>query len=297
MAPLLFTKNAKANENNVLVKQTFFAMGTIVSFTASHSNKEEAYNAFQKALEEINRLEVVFSRHDKNSALSVLNTDGKLAKAPAELLYVLNESLVIANKSKALYNPAVKPLLDLFEAQQDIENVAKSIDSKAIIDAQNRMDYKQIQIANSNIHFKQEGMSITLDSIAKGYIIDKASDVLVQLNIKNHIINAGGDIIAKGYKSSTEPWIIGVENPYETSKLLAQFPLINAAVATSGSYQRYFDKDAQRHHIINPVNAISPSITSITCKANSAMLADAYSTACSLNEIGEFAKFRIFSVK
>ncbi len=279
--PNLLVKNVNAAESKI-VKQTQLAMGTIVSFTASHTAEDEAYSAFAKAFEEIQRLEKIFSRHDTSSALSVLNSEGKLSYAPKEMIYLVNQSIEIAGNTNNIYNPAVKPLLDLFESNQDINLSAKNITRSEIKDAQELINLSDVKTSNNSIHFAKSGMGITLDSIAKGYIIDRASEILTLMNVKNHIINAGGDIIAKGRKSKSEAWIVGIENPQNPSQMVKTFELQDMAIATSGSYQKYFDKNAQRHHIINPMIAQSPEIVTISCKAKTAMLADAYSTVNSL---------------
>ncbi len=284
---------ASEHESKTIVKQTVIAMGTFVSFTTSLVSNTHAKEVFAKAIQEIARLEKIFSRHDTNSALSHLNKEGKLEYAPQELLYVLDKSLEIARNTNEIYNPAVKPLLDVYEAQQNIEKSVQAISADQIKEAQELIQLSQIQIKDNDILFKKKNMSITLDSLAKGFIIDRASEILLKNGIENHIINAGGDIIAKGRKSPTEAWIIGIEDPRNPAKVLTSFALENAAVATSGAYQKFFDKDAQRHHIINPHTALSPKIFSISCKAENAMLADAYSTVNSLSSTSSYKKFLI----
>ncbi len=290
--PTLFVKNASAAEPTI-VKQTQIAMGTIVSFTASHTSSDEAYEAFAKALQEIQRLEKIFSRHDASSALSVLNAEGKLSYAPQEMIYLVNQSAEIARNTNNIYNPAVKPLLDLFESNQDINSSAKNIAQNDIKSAQELINLSDVKATDHSIHFAKSGMGITLDSIAKGYIIDRASEILSAMNVKNHIINAGGDIVAKGRKSQSEAWVVGIENPQNPSQMLKTFELQDMAIATSGSYQKYFDKNAQRHHIINPLSAQSPDIITISCKAKNAMLADAYSTANSLIAESVYSKYTV----
>ncbi len=283
-------QNKMAYQEQV-IKESYLAMGTIVTFIACYNSREGAREAFKHALQEINRLEKIFSRHDKNSALSSLNEHAKLIKAPEELLFVLEKSKQVAALAP-LYNPAIKPLLDLFEKYQNPEQIAQNIDEKEIQDAKEKALFNEVIIEDKDILFNQEGMGITLDSLAKGFIIDKASEVLMAKGIVNHVINAGGDIIARGHKERNQPWVIAIESPHNPSQYLAQFPLVDSAVATSGAYQRFYDIHKTRHHIINPIMGKSPELYSITCKTDSAMLADAYATACSLGAC-VFDKFKV----
>ncbi len=289
------SKNAFAvqDNNNELIKQTHFAMGTLVTFSVSHNSREEAYEAIAHAMLEIQRLEKIFSRHDKNSALSILNAKGSLKDAPQELVYVLDNSMLISKNTNEVYNPAVKPLLDLFEANSNATNVAEEIAKSDVDHAKNLSNLSNVAINNNSIILKNEGMGITLDSLAKGFIVDRASDVLAKRNVTNHIINAGGDIIAKGRKSANQAWIVGIEDPKNPNQLLTSFEMENQALATSGSYQKFFDKDAKRHHIIDPSSAQSPSMLTISCKAENAMLADAYATACAVAPKSQYSKFSV----
>ncbi len=268
-------------------------MGTIVSFTASTFSHAHAKEVFAKAIQEMARLENIFSRHTPNSALSILNDEGKLLDAPKELIYVLEKSKEIALNTHELYNPAIKPLLDLFEDYQDAGKDAKSIPSQEVIERQELILLSEIEIKPTAIIFNRQNMSITLDSLAKGYILDCLSALLTKEGIENHIINAGGDIIAKGKKNADEAWQVGIEDPANPAKLLKSFALENSAVATSGAYQRFYDSSMQRHHIIDPQKALSPRITSISCVAQSAMLADAYATVNSLCNYSMYSKFLI----
>jgi len=110
----------------------------------------------------------------------------------------------------------------------------------------------KITIGNDTIHL-EHGMSITLDAIAKGYIVDEVMQVLKDNGIKNAMIDAGGDIATLGTKPGGEKWIIGLRNPNDKSESVAEFELAGQAITTSGNYERYFDEDANIGHIMDPV--------------------------------------------
>ncbi len=284
---------AHADKESQMIKQTHFAMGTLVTFTLAHNSKEEAYEAVASAMLEIQRLEKIFSRHNKSSELSILNEKGALINASQELIYVLDKSVEISRKTDEVYNPLVKPMLDLFEQNQNIHSWAQDIAKSDILHASELSKLSALKIENNTIKFTRSGMGLTLDSLAKGYIIDKASEILIAKNVKNHIINAGGDIIVKGKKSAKEAWIVGIENPENPNQALASFAMEDMALATSGSYQKYFDKAKERHHIINPSSMKSPKVLTISCKASKAMLADAYATVCALNPHTQYNQYKV----
>ena len=64
-----------------------------------------------------------------------------------------------------------------------------------------------------DINSTQQIETITTDGIAKGYIVDRASVILKNHGITNHLINAGGDIRTHGYGAKGKPWTIAIQDP------------------------------------------------------------------------------------
>ena len=122
-------------------------------------------------------------------------------------------------------------------------------------------------------------MELNLGSLAKGFIIDKAVEYLMDHEIESGFVNAGGDILIFGQKT---PLKIGIQHPRSgRSELIGTILLKNNAVVTSGDYERFFIEDGIRyHHILNPKTGYpADKIVSVTVISEKAVLADAYSTA------------------
>ena len=133
------------------------------------------------------------------------------------------------------------------------------------------------------IRLARPGMGLTLDGIAKGHIADEASRFLIAEGLSNHLINAGGDIVAAGEKAPGRPWMVAVENPAARSGFVRRMPLRDRAVATSGSYEIYYDASRRHHHLINPAAGASPTdLVSATVTARTAVEADALATSLSV---------------
>jgi thiamine biosynthesis lipoprotein len=117
-------------------------------------------------------------------------------------------------------------------------------------------------------------MGITLDGIAKGYIVDRMADVLLQNGVPNFLINAGGDIRTAGTKGNGFPWTVAVQDPSKEGEFPDVMQMTDGAVATSGSYERRYG------HIVDSGLAESPEHnTSVTVSAPTSMTADAMATA------------------
>jgi thiamine biosynthesis lipoprotein len=130
------------------------------------------------------------------------------------------------------------------------------------------------------VRFEKDGMGVTLDGIAKGHIVDCASRVLSGHGVRDHLINAGGDIRAAGRPSDRPAWRIAVQDPEKRRNYPAVIELNDGAVATSGDYEVYYDREKLFHHVIDPRTGSSPhSASSVSVVSTSVMEADALSTA------------------
>jgi thiamine biosynthesis lipoprotein len=123
------------------------------------------------------------------------------------------------------------------------------------------------------------GTKITLGGLAKGYIVDQGLAVLRAAGIQHALINAGGDIGVFGGKPEGK-WEIVLSDPNNPDNHLAHFLLGDGALATSGNYERYFDKEAEVGHIIDPRTGYSShGSSSATVISPTCVQADCLATA------------------
>jgi thiamine biosynthesis lipoprotein len=102
------------------------------------------------------------------------------------------------------------------------------------------------------------------------------------------LINAGGDIRTAGRRADDKPWTVAIEDPRKKKAYPAIIQMTDGAVATSGNYEIYYDKDKIYHHVVDPRSGLSPGhSTSVSVTAASVMMADALSTAVFVQEPGE----------
>jgi thiamine biosynthesis lipoprotein len=120
---------------------------------------------------------------------------------------------------------------------------------------------------------------IDLGGVAKGHAVDRSIALLQTRGIKQAIVTAGGDSRIIGDRKG-RPWMVAIRDPRRRYKAVAVLPLHNAAISTSGDYERYFELNGERyHHIINPRNGHSVSgIRSVTVIGPNSTTADALST-------------------
>ena len=269
---------AGANGKPERFTDTRLAMGTYVSIILIHPLEKNAKEAVDAAFEEIDRLSRLMTRFDDESPIGRLNREGRLEDAHPDLIEVISEAIKYYRLTGGAFDISIKPVIDLFKEKFSGER-AEYPKEKEIKNAINLVGSDKIEIKGRNIGFNKPGMGITLDGIAKGYIVDKVSTIFLGLDIANHLINAGGDVKAVGHRTDGRPWKVGIQDPMKKKEYLDTISLTDAAVATSGNYENYFDDEKVFHHIANPKTGLSPVLnSSASVIAPAAAEADALAT-------------------
>ncbi len=252
-------------------------LGTLVTITAVHADAEAARGMVSGAFAEIERLEAVLSRHASGTPMARLNTLGTLDDAPGELLEVLARALEIHDLSGGAFDPTVLPLLRLFERHAERGALPTDAD---VARAVALVGLDAVEIEGRAVRLTRPGSALTLDGIAKGYVVDRTVAVLAATDAERVMVDAGGDIASGGAGVADEPWSIAVQHPDDPARPVGRVRLAGQAVATSGDYMQAFTLDRRHHHILDPRTGRSPTHTSaVTVVAETAMDADALSTA------------------
>ncbi len=279
-ATLLPAEQAEAvlfGKKNYKVSKTRLAMGTFVAMTAIHPSRDEAENAIGQAFEEIDRLSSLLSRYDGNSPVSELNEAGVLANGNQEVLELVARSLYYHRETNGAFDITVKPLIDLYKESSAAGKTPSESQVQAVLKL---VGTEHIRFESGNIRLGRANMGITLDGIAKGYIVDRASQLLSDKGIASHLINAGGDIRTSGAAQGGKPWTVAIQDPAKKKAYPDVLRMTDGAIATSGNYEVYYDKEKMFHHIVDSRTGMSPALsTSVTVKANTVMDADALSTS------------------
>jgi thiamine biosynthesis lipoprotein len=252
-------------------------MGTFINMIAFHPSQAEAEDALGRAFAEINRLSDIMTRFKTNSYVSHLNGSGSLDEVPPELMAVLKSSIHFHGISQGAFDITVKPIVDLYQESFRANNSPPS--PEALMDALARVGSNYIKLTPDNVAFARSEMEITLDGIAKGYIVEQAMTVLRQQGIQHALINAGGDVVVHGGKGKGKPWRIGIQDPWNRKHHADVVSLNSGAIATSGNYEVFFDREKLFHHLIMPrTGSPANDIASVSIRAANAMEADALAT-------------------
>ncbi|MFZ5868717.1 MAG: FAD:protein FMN transferase [Thermodesulfobacteriota bacterium] len=262
-------------------KASRLLMGTLVEITVV-GHPDKARSAAEAAFEEIKRVERLTSFHQP-SALTSLNEQAGFGpvKTDPELARLVEASLKIAAQTGGAFDPTVGPLSRLWGFSGTTE---PRLPTQAEIDsALSKVGWKHVRVdrSASTVDLPESGMSLDLGGIAKGYALNRAAAVLKEMGIRSALVNAGGDIIAIGEKSSGRPWRIGVQDPRDQKGILAVVELKDRAIVTSGDYERvFFINDERYHHILDPKTGYpARGMQSVTIVFSDAVIVDGLSVA------------------
>lgn len=256
------------------------ALGAHAQLSLQHPDEGAAKSAIAACLEEVSRLEAIFSLYRSDSALQRLNACGSLEAAPIELRVLLTEALTLAEKSDGAFDPTIQPLWALYA--NHFASLGADPDGPrrdAIERAKALVDWRKIEIDGATIRLREPGMAVTLNGIAQGYITDRISDLLRARGFRHVLINMG-EQFAIGPKWDGEAWRVGIADPAAPGTPLIEVPLSRGAVATSGGYGYRFDPAGRFTHILEPkTGAPARRWASVTVLADRAATADGLSTA------------------
>ncbi len=278
IAPTVFVKPLEANVNKIpKTSKTLPLMNTLVNITLYDVSPQKAKQAQDKAFNKIKKLISVFNRFDPNTPLSWLNNKGKLQNYPQELALVLKKSKQLSSISNRAFDITILPLLELYK--YSLQESGKLPSWNQIQDKMSGTGIEKVHISNNKIKLLHPETQITLDGIAKGFIVDMAAEIIRKEDISYGLINAGGDIRTIG-SNRGKPWSIGIKDPLGKKQYVQKIALQDMAIATSGNYENYFDPFGRHHHLIRQSLGTSPQRSiSATAIAPSAMMADGLSTA------------------
>ena len=109
--------------------------------------------------------------------------------------------------------------------------------------------------------------------LVKGWAIDEAGRLLRQAGCVDFAVNGGGDVLTSGDAAPGRPWVVGIVDPRDRTRVFETVPVRNLAVATSGTAER-------GPHIGDPFTGrAATSLLSATVIGPAMSEADAYATA------------------
>ncbi len=218
------------------------------------------------------------------SEISKINKNAgiKPIKVSDDVYDVVEKSLYYSKLTDGKFDISVGPLTSLW----NIGNKNAKVPSKAEIEkVLPLVNYKNIILDKKNrtIFLKNKGMKLDLGGIAKGFCADKIASFLKENDVKNAIINLGGNVYVLGKNDRNTDFSIGIQDPSKDSTApMASIHVSNKSIVTSGIYERFIEKDGKiYHHMLNPKTGypFDNALSSVTIVSNKSIDGDALSTS------------------
>ncbi len=253
-------------------------MGTRIEVEVWHEDAAAAAAAIDAVIAEMHRIDALMSHYKPESQLSRVNRDAAAAPVAvdAELAALVERALGFSAMTAGAFDISYASVGYLYDYREH-----RRPDEAAIGAALPAVDWRQVIVDReaSSIRFGRPGMRIDLGGIAKGYAVDRGIAILRQHGVASGSVTAGGDSRILGDRRG-RPWVVGIRHPDDRERIIARIPLEDAAISTSGDYERYFDEGGVRyHHIINPATGHSATgVRSVTVIGPEAVLTDGLST-------------------
>lgn len=275
-------KALPSNGNLMEFRTSAKLMGCGFEFTIVDSaNSNHGWELIQESIDEVKRIENMISEWCDTTEVGRLNANAGKApvKVSPELYELIRRSIKISELTQGAFDISFGGVGKLWKF--DRENPVMP-DSSAVKEALGSVGYRHIMLMDSSKVFLSEpGMQIGFGAIGKGYAAEKVKAILMEKGITSGVVNASGDLTAWGTRPDGSPWKVGIADPTNPLKILLWLPVNNAAVATSGNYEKYFEINGIRYaHIIDPRTGYpTKGIQSVTIYSPDAELSDALATA------------------
>jgi len=203
-------------------------------------------------------------------------------KASDQLWTVLQTSEKIWQQSNGAFDPSVGPVVDLW-GFGPVPGEDRIPEDEEIAAALANSGFENLRFNRSEQAIsKQKPIALDLSAVAKGYAVDQVAELLEMLALPDYLVEVGGEMRLSGSNPEGKPWRVAIELPSLMPQVQEVIAIHSGAVATSGDYRNYFEKDGQRYsHTIDPRSGrpITHNLASVTVIADHCADADAWATA------------------
>lgn len=262
---------------------TGVALGAPAKITLFHPELKVVQRVLGICLDEIARLESIFSLYRDQSELVLLNRTGIVRSPSLDLRILLEESQSLGQLTDGAFDVTVQPLWQLYA--DHFRSIGQRADGPAgrIIDRiRRRVDYRQLDVGKQTIGFLRPGMAATLNGIAQGAITDRVAYILRNEGFDRTLVDLG-EVAALAPPPNRPGWRVGIGDPGRPGNMVTHLNLADRAVATSAGEATKFDSAGRHHHLFDPATGRSALChRSVSVISRSAMLSDALSTALSV---------------
>lgn len=198
-------------------------------------------------------------------------------------------SAQVSQNTDGAFDPTVFPLVKVWGFFQNPQESPDQHQIDSVMSLVGFGDQSLMIVENGTLKKKEERVMLDFNAIAQGQSADEIAAILNERGQENFFIEVGGEISTKGINDRDTKWVIGIDEPKESNtgisgkrELENYLSISNRAVATSGSYRKFYEKNGEKYsHTINPRTGrpVQHNLLSVTVVGENAATCDAYATA------------------
>lgn len=254
------------------------ALGTYYSITYMGGENPQLQAGVDSILADIS---YQFSIFDTTSIIYRINKGDSLPLTE-DMKLVYEVSQKVSSITEGAFDITVAPIVNLWGFGKEKRTHVEQWEIDSVMQF---VGFSKIKLQNDYLIKSDPRIQLNFNAIAKGFAVDKVAQFLVSQGYANCIVDIGGEVVALGTKDGQQ-WQVGIQTPTNEADGAIDsqyaFPMKNRAVATSGNYRNYIEKDGKRYsHIISPKtgNPEKSTLLSVSVIAKDCVTADAYATA------------------
>lgn len=272
---------------------TFNTLTVVIGYTETEEEFNNYFDIIHQRFQDLHALYDIYNDYEGINNIKTINDNAGVK--PVEVHEDLINLILTSQKWNAEIGPrtniAFGPVTKIWNRYRnagidDPEN-AKIPELGDLQRAAQLTDINEVIVdKENNTVFLQEGMSLDVGAIAKGYAVELVSNEIEEMGFISGIISGGGNVrvIGKPLDGVRARWGIGIQDPdasiISENKNLDTVFITDASVVSSGDYQRFYYADGQYlHHIIDPATLMPGKYyRAVTIVAKDSGLADFLST-------------------
>lgn len=253
-------------------------------FGTTYSVTYQCGEDLQEEIEaELKKVDDEFSMFNSQSIVARLN-NGEQPELSNDFIDVFKLARQVSEDTDGAFDITVAPLVNAWGFGFKHEQMP----SKEQVDSLRELiSYRYVTLKDKTITMQKPGMMLDFSAIAKGYGVDVVARLLERHDIKNYMVEIGGEITTRGINPERVPWRIGVNKPSEDAlnenhELQTILNVTDKSMATSGNYRNFYVKGGKKYaHTIDPKTGypVQHSLLSATVLTDRCAKADAYATS------------------
>ena len=254
----------------------FQAMSSVCEVRLEGDDEGVLGEAASLAIDEVHRIELKYSRYRADSIVSRINAaagSGESVAVDDETASLIDFAAQLHGLSDGLFDITSGVLRKAWDFRAG--RTPTDAELQALLPL---MGWSLVAWRDQRIALPRAGMELDFGGFGKEYAADRAMSVLAAQGQRHGFVNLGGDIRVLGPRADGGAWRFGIQHPRRADATIASVDMVDGALASSGDYERFFERDGRRYcHILDPRTGwpvsswSSVSVTAPACVAAGAL--------------------------